>query len=196
MTGFSSNIAPAVAEALHDAVNRSDVGYASVASGLGGAFAGFAGRRWGWDVDAASVTAVTDVGTGVVQLLRVLTSPGDAVVINTSGCGTTVKDYGFMFRTEPEPIRAKAERISGLAVDITEFLTRIGYAPMRPNPGLTVAYHSACSLQHGQGITSQLLHRVGIVRTGGLPDPSLVEHQDLKRFGKPGEQRGGLSQGR
>jgi cysteine-S-conjugate beta-lyase len=76
-------LAPAVAEALHDAVNRSDVGYASVASGLGDAFAGFAGRRWGWDVDAASVTAVTDVGTGVVQLLRVLTSPGDAVVINT-----------------------------------------------------------------------------------------------------------------
>jgi cystathionine beta-lyase len=76
-------LAPAVAEALHDAVNRSDVGYASVASGLGGAFAGFAGRRWGWDVDAASVTAVTDVGTGVVQLLRILTGPGDAVVINT-----------------------------------------------------------------------------------------------------------------
>jgi cysteine-S-conjugate beta-lyase len=76
-------LAPAVAEALHDAVNRSDTGYASVASGLGDAFAGFAGRRWDWEVDAASVTAVTDVGTGVVQLLRVLTSPGDTVVINT-----------------------------------------------------------------------------------------------------------------
>ncbi len=79
----------------------------------------------------------------------------DAVVINASGCGTTVKDYGFMFRTEPEEIRAKAERISEIAVDITELLTRIGYAPTRPKPGLTVAYHSACSLQHGQQITTE-----------------------------------------
>jgi len=88
----------------------------------------------------------------------------DAVVINASGCGTTVKDYGFMFRTEPEEIRARAERIAGLAVDVTEFLTRIGYAPKRPNPGLTVAYHSACSLQHGQRITTEpkaLLRQAG-----------------------------------
>jgi glycolate oxidase iron-sulfur subunit len=79
----------------------------------------------------------------------------DAVVINASGCGTTVKDYGFMFRTEPEAIRAKAERIAGMAVDVTEFLTRFGYAPTRPAPNLTVAYHSACSLQHGQQVTVQ-----------------------------------------
>jgi glycolate oxidase iron-sulfur subunit len=88
----------------------------------------------------------------------------DAVVINASGCGTTVKDYGFMFRTEPEPIRSKAERISALAVDVTELLTRIGYAPTRPKPGLTVAYHSACSLQHGQQITNEpktLLRKAG-----------------------------------
>jgi glycolate oxidase iron-sulfur subunit len=79
----------------------------------------------------------------------------DAVVINASGCGTTVKDYGFMFRTEPEAIRAKAERIAGMAVDVTEFLMRFGYAPTRASPGLTVAYHSACSLQHGQQVTVQ-----------------------------------------
>jgi glycolate oxidase iron-sulfur subunit len=51
-----------------------------------------------------------------------------------------------------------------LAVDVTEFLTRIGYAPTRPGPGLTVAYHSACSLQHGQGITNEpkaLLRKAG-----------------------------------
>jgi cystathionine beta-lyase len=76
-------LAPAVAEALHRAVDRSDTGYASEASGLGAALAGFAGRRWGWVLDAASVAAVTDVGTGVVQLLRALTRPGDSVVINT-----------------------------------------------------------------------------------------------------------------
>jgi glycolate oxidase iron-sulfur subunit len=88
----------------------------------------------------------------------------DAIVINASGCGTTVKDYGFMFRTEPEAWRVKAERIAGLAVDITEYLTRIGYAPTRPAPGLKVAYHSACSLQHGQQITNEpkvLLRRAG-----------------------------------
>ena len=79
----------------------------------------------------------------------------DAVVINASGCGTTVKDYGFMFRTEPEPWRERAETIAGLAVDITEFLSRIGYTPTRQAPGLTVAYHSACSLQHGQQVTAE-----------------------------------------
>jgi glycolate oxidase iron-sulfur subunit len=88
----------------------------------------------------------------------------DAIVINTSGCGTTVKDYGFMFRTEPEPWRSRAERVSALALDITEFLTRIGYEPTRPAPGLTVAYHAACSLQHAQKVTSEpkaLLRKAG-----------------------------------
>jgi glycolate oxidase iron-sulfur subunit len=88
----------------------------------------------------------------------------DAVVINTSGCGTVVKDYGFLFRTEPSPWREHAEIVAGLAMDITEYLTRIGYAPTRPAPGLTVAYHSACSLQHGQQIVAEpktLLKRAG-----------------------------------
>jgi glycolate oxidase iron-sulfur subunit len=88
----------------------------------------------------------------------------DAVVINTSGCGTTVKDYGFMFRSEPEPWRSRAERISALAVDVSELLTRLEYAPTREAPGLTVAYHAACSLQHGQKITAEpkaLLRRAG-----------------------------------
>src|SRR6185437_8390923 len=79
----------------------------------------------------------------------------DAVVINASGCGTTVKDYGFMCRTQPEPLKSQAEAISAMAVDITEFLARFGYQPTRDAPGLTVAYHSACSLQHGQQITAQ-----------------------------------------
>ncbi|MBC7434239.1 MAG: glycolate oxidase subunit GlcF [Rubritepida sp.] len=86
----------------------------------------------------------------------------DGVVINTSGCGTTVKDYGFMFRDEPEA--GAAARISAMAMDVTEALERFGYAPTRPAPGLVVAYHSACSLQHGQKITTlpkQLLARAG-----------------------------------
>ena len=86
----------------------------------------------------------------------------DAVVINASGCGTTVKDYGFMFRNEPEA--EAAARVSAMAMDITELLDRYDYAPTRQAPGLTVAYHAACSLQHGQKITSlpkQLLTRAG-----------------------------------
>jgi glycolate oxidase iron-sulfur subunit len=88
----------------------------------------------------------------------------DAIVINASGCGTTVKDYGFMFRSEPEPWPSRAESISALTLDVSEFLTRIGYAPTREAPDLTVAYHSACSLQHGQQVTTQpkmLLARAG-----------------------------------
>jgi glycolate oxidase iron-sulfur subunit len=76
----------------------------------------------------------------------------DAIVINTSGCGTTVKDYGFMFRAEPD--RARAEAVSALCVDITEYLSRIGYMPVREKPGVRVAYHAACSLQHGQQVTT------------------------------------------
>jgi glycolate oxidase iron-sulfur subunit len=86
----------------------------------------------------------------------------DAIIVNASGCGTTIKDYGFMFRTDP--LREKAAKVAGLAKDITEYLTTIGYAPTRAKPGLTVAYHSACSLQHGQQVTTApktLLTRAG-----------------------------------
>ncbi|UPY36572.1 glycolate oxidase subunit GlcF [Sediminicoccus sp. KRV36] len=86
----------------------------------------------------------------------------DAIVVNASGCGTTLKDYGFMFREEPEA--ATAAQVSALAMDITEVLEKFAYAPTREQPGVTVAYHSACSLQHGQKITTlpkQLLTRAG-----------------------------------
>jgi glycolate oxidase iron-sulfur subunit len=88
----------------------------------------------------------------------------DAVVINASGCGTTVKDYGFMFREAAPALRDRAARIAGLARDISEVLQQFAYAPTRPAPGLTVAYHAACSLQHGQKITAapkQLLAAAG-----------------------------------
>jgi glycolate oxidase iron-sulfur subunit len=86
----------------------------------------------------------------------------DAIVINTSGCGTTVKDYGHMFRTDPA-LAADATVIAGLARDISEVLTRIGL-PQGAAKGLRVAYHAACSLQHGQQIRSapkDLLKRAG-----------------------------------
>jgi glycolate oxidase iron-sulfur subunit len=87
----------------------------------------------------------------------------DAILVNTSGCGTTVKDYGFMFRTEPEA--AQAARISALTLDISEFLARTGYAPSRPATALKVAYHAACSLQHGQKV---LTEPKALLRTAGF----------------------------
>jgi glycolate oxidase iron-sulfur subunit len=81
----------------------------------------------------------------------------DAIVINASGCGTTVKDYGFMLREDPV-YAEKAARISSLARDVTEVIGQLGLrTPPAENAaqGLRVAYHSACSMQHGQQ-----LHRV------------------------------------
>jgi glycolate oxidase iron-sulfur subunit len=75
----------------------------------------------------------------------------DAIIITASGCGTTVKDYGHMLRTDAA-YADKAARMSALAKDITEFLAELELPQAEPN-GLTVAYHSACSMQHGQKIT-------------------------------------------
>ncbi len=82
------------------------------------------------------------------------TEPLDAVVINTSGCGTMVKDYGFMFRIDPA-YAAKAETIASLARDATELMTELGLAGAAAPKKLAVAYHSPCSMQHGQGIAAQ-----------------------------------------
>ncbi|HEX2157496.1 MAG TPA: aminotransferase class I/II-fold pyridoxal phosphate-dependent enzyme [Actinomycetes bacterium] len=75
-------LAVPVAEALHAAVRRSDLGYASPNSGLPEALAGFADRRWRWRVDPAQVTLAPEVGVAVVEVLRLLVRPGDWVVIN------------------------------------------------------------------------------------------------------------------
>ncbi len=78
----------------------------------------------------------------------------DAILITTSGCGTTIKDYGFMLR-EDAAYAEKAARVSQLAKDVSEYLAGLDLpAPAQPS-GLVVAYHSACSLQHGQKITDQ-----------------------------------------
>ncbi len=74
----------------------------------------------------------------------------DAIVVNASGCGTTVKDYGFMLREDPA-YAEKAARVSGLARDISEVAASLGLTRQIDEVrGLRVAYHSACSLQHGQ----------------------------------------------
>ncbi|MCG7521673.1 glycolate oxidase subunit GlcF [Ruegeria sp. Ofav3-42] len=73
----------------------------------------------------------------------------DAIVINTSGCGTTVKDYGHMFRNDS--MAKDAARVSSIAMDISELLVQLDM-PEGKNKEMTVAYHAACSLQHGQKI--------------------------------------------
>jgi glycolate oxidase iron-sulfur subunit len=78
----------------------------------------------------------------------------DAVIINASGCGTTVKDYGFMLREDAEYAETAA-RIAALAKDVAEFMAELGLKPPVRRSDLVVAYHSACSLQHGQRITAQ-----------------------------------------
>lgn len=109
--------------------------------------------------------AMASVRANVEAWSREIDGDGlDAIVINASGCGTMVKDYGFLFRGVPEPWASRARQVAELACDISEFLVRIGYAPTRPPAGLTVAYHAACSLQHGQQITVEpkaLLRQAG-----------------------------------
>jgi len=89
----------------------------------------------------------------------------DAILITVSGCGTTVKDYGFMFRTD-QAYAAKAARVSALAMDVTEYLATLDLKAQPAPMPLTVAYHAACSLQHGQKIVHEpkdLLSKFGFV---------------------------------
>jgi glycolate oxidase iron-sulfur subunit len=85
----------------------------------------------------------------------------DAIVINTSGCGTTVKDYGHMFRDTE--LAADAARVSAIAMDVSEVLMKLDI-PEGTDKNTRVAYHAACSLQHGQKIKTypkDLLKKVG-----------------------------------
>ncbi|MGE4218071.1 MAG: glycolate oxidase subunit GlcF [Alphaproteobacteria bacterium] len=87
----------------------------------------------------------------------------DAVVVSASGCGTTVKDYGHLFRTDPD-LAEDAARVGAATRDVTEYLDAIGLNPPRRFVDLIVAYHSACSLQHGQKVAAlpkQLLEQAG-----------------------------------
>ena len=78
----------------------------------------------------------------------------DAIIVNTSGCGTTLKDYGFMLREEPA-YAAKAAAVSALSKDVSEVMADLGLGAVAAPSGLTVAYHAACSLQHGQQIRTE-----------------------------------------
>jgi glycolate oxidase iron-sulfur subunit len=89
----------------------------------------------------------------------------DAILVTASGCGTTVKDYGFMLRNDPA-YAERAARVSKLAKDIAEYLATLPLAGAGEATNLVVAYHSACSLQHGQRVTRQpkeILSKLGFV---------------------------------
>ncbi len=89
----------------------------------------------------------------------------DAILITASGCGTTIKDYGFMLRDDPA-YAEKAARVSALAKDITEYAAGLDALPRARETGQTIAYHSACSMQHGQKLGDQpkrLLRAAGFV---------------------------------
>jgi glycolate oxidase iron-sulfur subunit len=146
------------------------------------------------DEALAAARANIDVLAGIDGL--------DAIVINASGCGTTMKDYGFMLRNDPA-YAAAAARIAALSKDIVEYLAGLPLKPGRmPNQagarasiatansamdrsssddreldphGLVVAYHSACSLQHGQRVTRQpkeILGKLGFA-VRDIPDGHL-----------------------
>ena len=98
----------------------------------------------------------------------------DAILINVSGCGTMVKDYGFMLRTDPA-YAARAAHITALSKDISEYLATLPLKAAPQPESLVVAYHAACSLQHGQRITRQpkeLLGRLGFT-VKDVPDGHL-----------------------
>ncbi len=87
----------------------------------------------------------------------------DAIVVTVSGCGTTIKDYGWMLRNDPV-YAERAATVSAKALDVSELIGRYGLPEISNPQALTVAYHSACSLQHGQQIKdlpAHLLEKAG-----------------------------------
>ena len=95
----------------------------------------------------------------------------DHIVINTSGCGVSVKDYGFIFRNDPR-LAQQAARISAIARDVCEVVAALDFKATGLAPALQVAYHSACSLQHGQKITQE---PIALLKAAGFEALSVPE---------------------
>jgi glycolate dehydrogenase iron-sulfur subunit len=150
-------LAPDINESAIRVLNRHGI---DVVLAEGAGCCGSLTHHMGREADAlASARANVDAWT------REIDEGLDAILITTSGCGTTVKDYGFMLRTDPA-YAAKAAVISGLARDISEYLATLDLPRAASSNGVTVAYHSACALQHGQKITrepKELLSKCGFI---------------------------------
>jgi glycolate oxidase iron-sulfur subunit len=148
-------LAPAIDEAVVRLLNRHGV---EVVIARDQACCGAMAQHMG-DEDQAKQRAKANIVAWEKERTRGL----DAIVISASGCGTVVKNYGFMLRDEPE-WAARAEKISALTRDVTEVLAWLDLKAPVISGAPPVAYHSACSLQHGQKITDMprdLLARAG-----------------------------------
>ncbi|MBZ8133506.1 glycolate oxidase subunit GlcF [Afifella sp. IM 167] len=98
----------------------------------------------------------------------------DAILITTSGCGTTIKDYGHLFAAHPA-WRERAARVAAIAMDVSEYLARLDLPEPVAGGGLKVAYHAACSLQHGQKVVKEpraILEKAGF-EVLGVPEGHL-----------------------
>jgi glycolate oxidase iron-sulfur subunit len=150
-------IAPSINAAAIRLLNRHGVEVVVTETGCCGSLAHHMGRK---DEALAAARGQIDAWTAEIEGEGL-----DAILVTASGCGTTVKDYGFMLRTD-RAYADKAERVSSLARDISEYLGSLKLASGRAPRGLVAAYHSACSLQHGQKIgraPKELLSKFGFV---------------------------------
>jgi glycolate oxidase iron-sulfur subunit len=159
-------LAPSINEAAVRLLTRQGIEVVLAGEGCCGALVHHMGR----EVQAlAQARASIDVWT------REIENGGlDAIIVTTSGCGTTIKDYGFMLRGDPA-YAAKAARVSALARDVSEYLAGLGLGAPAQSIDLKVAYQSACSLQHGQKIHKQpkdLLAAAGF-RVSDIAEPHL-----------------------
>lgn len=150
-------LAPEVNEATVRLLTRHDIEVVNVAgSGCCGSSVLHVGRN---------EQAIALAKQNITAWLHEIDGAGlDAIVINASGCGTTVKDYANMLADEPE-WHERALQVVRLAKDVSEVMAEIGLVNVTPR-NLTVAYHSACSMQHGQKVIEQprkLLRDAGFV---------------------------------
>jgi glycolate oxidase iron-sulfur subunit len=115
--------------------------------------------------------------TNIDSWMREIDGEGiDSILVTAAGCGTTIKDYGYMLRGD-RTYAERARTVSALARDVSEYLNKINNLKVGPEsrPGLVVAYHAACSLQHGQKIVrepKEVLSKSGFV-VKDVPDGHL-----------------------
>ena len=96
----------------------------------------------------------------------------DAIIVTVSGCGTALKNYGHLLR-EDAAFAERAAKVSAMAADVSEVIARFGLPPVTQGPGLTVAYQSACSLQHGQQIRDLPADLLRPTCAAALPGPTI-----------------------
>jgi glycolate oxidase iron-sulfur subunit len=137
-------LAPGINDAAIRVLNRQGVEVVvTAAGGCCGALVHHMGRE---DESHAQARRMIDAWT------REIDGEGlDAILMTASGCGTNVKDYGFVFRTDPA-YADKAARVSAITRDISEYLADLNVTAPAQKSGIVVAYHAACSLQHGQRV--------------------------------------------